>query len=137
MVERRFAPDEEFAFAGIDPSLAALRVAELWNLKESYLKARALGRTLTLNCCSLTLTRGGIAMILDERPGDVADRWHFAQSHTTSGHVPTLYAAASGALRVSVVARRFVPLALDEAIELPIVRASWVPVAGRAGARAA
>jgi 4'-phosphopantetheinyl transferase len=130
LVQRCFAPHEKLAFAGIEAPFAALRFAEFWTLKESYVKARGLGLTLPLDCCSFALMRDGIAAVLDERTGDAADRWHFAQCRTASGHVLALCVAAARAREVSIIARAVVPFAHDGAIDLPIVRASWAPVAG-------
>jgi 4'-phosphopantetheinyl transferase len=86
---RFFAPDEVAALYALPAELQQRRFFEYWTLKESYIKARAMGLSLPLNKFSFQFVDDRqVAISIDRDQGDSPSRWRFWQL-SIAGDYPT------------------------------------------------
>jgi 4'-phosphopantetheinyl transferase len=101
-----FASAEVRALNALPRAARARRFYELWTLKESYLKARGTGLTVSLDCCTFDLDHAGpIRVECAPALSEVAEAWQFEQVHIDERHV--VAAAFRGGVGRRLRLRRF------------------------------
>lgn len=81
VAESVFSPHELRELEGLtDPAEKRRRAVDLWTLKESYIKARGMGLSLSLAEISMIFSDpSGVRLELGPAVGDRPDRWRFEQ----------------------------------------------------------
>ena len=136
VADQFFSAAESAALKALAPSLQAERFFALWTLKESYIKARAMGLQIPLDSFGFALDdHHGIDFTLDEPHDDGAQRWHFWQLQPTPDHLVAVCAASTESHRARIVCRETMPTQGETMVDLRTVRASTrIPEAGAFGA---
>jgi 4'-phosphopantetheinyl transferase len=110
IAEHYFSPRETLALRALPPEQQRERFFCYWTLKESYIKARALGLALPLDQFSFLLDRGPeIDIAFDPRLADSPARWRFALLRGSPRHMVAVGVDTGGA-ELSLRATRCVPL---------------------------
>ena len=105
LVDAYFAPAEVAALRTLPALAQPLRFAELWTLKEAYLKARGIGLTLGIARCRFDFTSGTPTLGLDPALADDASTWQLASWSPTPEHRAALCVrrAEGPPLRIAMV----------------------------------
>jgi 4'-phosphopantetheinyl transferase len=125
VAEHSFSAYESQRLRNLPPPEQAMRFWELWTLKESYIKARAMGLSLPLDQFSFDLdTPGSISISFADGFQDHPSRWQFWQLRPTEHHLLSVCAEAPGTnsspIRLSI--RETVPLLSHRLVRCPLAR---------------
>ncbi|HEY6803098.1 MAG TPA: 4'-phosphopantetheinyl transferase superfamily protein [Pyrinomonadaceae bacterium] len=111
IVDRFFAPTEIIALKALPKEDQSHRFFEYWTLKESYIKARAMGLSLPLDKFSFEL-QPAITLAIDSELSDSPSRWWFRQ-FTIEDHLVAVCAERVGDHDPQLVLKRTVPLRIE------------------------
>ena len=91
VADTHFAPVEREALRALPPADQARRFAEIWTLKEAYIKARGLGLSLALDGFAFHLRPGEPPQLtIDAQLSDDAPSWQLALWQPTPEHCAAL-----------------------------------------------
>jgi 4'-phosphopantetheinyl transferase len=125
IANRFFSAVEVADLAGVPPAGRQDRFFEYWTLKESYIKARALGLSLPLDKFSFLLTpQRGIRIEIDASLHDEPGRWSFFQYRPTPDHLLALCVEQRAGQSTLVTMRRMTPSADYEPFDTPLLKSS-------------
>lgn len=125
VADQFFSAAESAALKALAPSLQAERFFALWTLKESYIKARAMGLQIPLDSFGFALDgRNGIDFACAEPDEDGAQRWHFWQLQPTPDHLVAVCAASDASHSARIVCREAMPMQWEKVVDVRMVRAS-------------
>jgi 4'-phosphopantetheinyl transferase len=106
VADTHFAPVERVALRALAPADQARRFAEIWTLKEAYIKARGLGLSLALDGFAFHLTPGeSPRLTIDVRLSDDAPSWQLALFTPTPEHCAALCVRRGAEPSLDVVER--------------------------------
>ena len=109
IAEATFAPSEKAALAALPQHEQGKRFFTYWTLKESYLKARGLGLSLTLDPIAFSAVsprlEGNLAFSVVNDCGE----WQFMLLAPTPSHIAAVCVRGQGGTAPQVVMRRFSP----------------------------
>lgn len=101
------------------------RFLELWTLKESYVKARGVGLSLSLESFGFEFgPEPGLIIEFGDTSDDSPSRWHFSQFRYGPDNLLALCVERLGNSVPVIVARRFIPLAFEKRVQLEMIRSS-------------
>ncbi len=90
VVDGHFAAAERASLWSLPPAARPRRFAELWTLKEAYLKACGLGLAGSLERVRFDFAPAGPALALDPALGDAAELWQVRSFAPTAAHIAAL-----------------------------------------------
>lgn len=128
LATRYFAPDEVRDLRALPPELQQERFFAYWTLKESYIKARALGLAIPLESFSFGLPCAP-SDVVTFRPesGDVTTRWQFQLLRPSPRHLLAVCAQLDWSTPLRVSVRQVVPLSQEWSRECELLRATCRP----------
>jgi 4'-phosphopantetheinyl transferase len=125
IADHYFTADEAMHLRAQPVALQARRFFEYWTLKESYVKARGMGLSISLDRFGFRLIgEHGIRLWIHPDENDQPASWQFWQFWPEADHVVSVCAQQSGAALTSPIARTIVPLADEYLCDWPMSRAS-------------
>lgn len=111
IAERFFAPDEVEALHTLEADYRQERFFEYWTFKESYIKARGMGLSLSLDLFTFDLSRSGLVTFrVSAELGDHASRWQFWQFRPGDEYIVALCAERSAECAIPVSVIQTIPL---------------------------
>jgi 4'-phosphopantetheinyl transferase len=124
VVDRFFAPVEIAALNALPREAQSRRFFEYWTLKESYIKARAMGLSLPLDKFSFEF-RGEqkVSLSIEPELNDSPSRWSFFQ-FTIEDHLAAVCVERVGDAEPYLALRRIVPLQSEAALGYEDLRTS-------------
>ncbi len=106
LANRFFSRAEAEALRGVPSGARVRRFFEIWTLKESYVKARGTGLSLSLDRFAFHLEDGGpVSVFFDPCFRDAERRWQFAVLHPTPRHVLAVAVERANGAEVSIRVR--------------------------------
>ncbi|HEY3786870.1 MAG TPA: 4'-phosphopantetheinyl transferase superfamily protein [Steroidobacteraceae bacterium] len=123
LADRYFSPTEAQHLRALPPSQQQQRFFDYWTLKESYIKARGLGLSISLDQFSFRIGGGEIAIRMEPGLGDSPDRWRFWLLRTGEHHIAAICAQRT-VLPQSLVMRLVVPLHSEQAFACKVLARS-------------
>jgi 4'-phosphopantetheinyl transferase len=123
LARRFFAPGEALELASVPSQDQQYRFFEYWTFKESYIKARGMGLSLSLDRfrfgfpdhCSVVLS-------VDSDLNDESMNWHLWQLRPSHEYLIALCGRRAGSSPPSLVIRNVQPFASEESVITPEVR---------------
>lgn len=108
IADRYFAPEEVRTLRALPPEKQQRRFFEYWTLKESYIKARAMGLSIPLDRFAFDLDDAvAIRLTIDPSLQDCVERWAFWQVQLGREYLTAVCAEDGGAVRPCLVLARF------------------------------
>ena len=118
-LDRYFAPEESAALLSLAPPERRRRFFELWTLKESYIKARAMGLAIPLDAFRFELTgERGLSLHMLPELGDSPGGWRLWQLVLRADYLAAVCAARGGEVSPRITVREIVPLAYEKIIDI-------------------
>jgi 4'-phosphopantetheinyl transferase len=115
IADRWFAPEEVAALHELPREQQHHRFFEYWTLKESYIKARAMGLSMPLDSFWFRFRDdGGLGMTIRGASSTAASRWRFWQLQPTSEHLLAVCAERDAGEPMSLAIKTITPLAREE-----------------------
>jgi 4'-phosphopantetheinyl transferase len=96
---------EQQGLCALPPSARGRRFAELWTLKEAYVKARGLGLLLPLALIAITMEDGRPRLRLDSSLGDDEESWQLRVWAPTAAHSAAVCVRFADGLASTITAR--------------------------------
>jgi 4'-phosphopantetheinyl transferase len=125
IAERFFARDEVAELARVPPHRRQDRFFEYWTFKESYIKARGMGLSLSLDKFSFYFTDDRFVKIaIHPELADDAARWHFWQFRPRREYLVAVCAERIDTRALHFVIRKLVPARSEEFLVTEILRTS-------------
>jgi len=125
IADRFFSPAEAAELASVPAERRQDRFFEYWTLKESYIKARAMGLSLPLDKFSFLLKQPrGIRMQIDASLHDDPQRWSFFQYRPTRDHLLALCIERCAGPPPIVTLRKMTPAGAYERFDTPLLKSS-------------
>ncbi|SAL32849.1 4'-phosphopantetheinyl transferase [Caballeronia udeis] len=129
IAEHFFSPREAAALTQVAPERRQERFFEYWTLKESYIKARGMGMSISLDQFSFHFPHPG-AVRLEMQPelGDNQARWSFWQYRPARDYLLAICAERLGGQAPRVRIHKTVPTVAVESLTLALLK-STEPIA--------
>jgi 4'-phosphopantetheinyl transferase len=125
IADRYFAAEEAAALRAVPPESKQLRFFEYWTLKESYIKARGMGMSLSLDKFSFHFAGAqALEMSISPELDDDPCRWQFWQFRPAPEYMLAICAERIGAQGNQVIFRQVIPMLSEEVVAGQCVRAS-------------
>lgn len=125
IADRYFAPSEAAALRVLPKDRQPQRFFEYWTLKESYVKARAIGLSVPLHRFSVQFVGDRhVALAMDGDLGDSPERWHLWQFAVGDDCLAAVCAERMGGDEPRLVVKRIVPLGDEHALDVHGMRTS-------------
>jgi len=125
IADRYFAEEEAAALRAVPPESKQFRFFEYWTLKESYIKARGMGMSLSLDKFSFHFSDAqAIEMTISSELDDDPSRWQFWQFRPAPEYMLAICAERVGVQASQVIFRQVIPMLSEEVVDGPCVRAS-------------
>lgn len=120
-----FAPQEVAALSVVSRDKRQYRFFEYWTFKESYIKARGLGLSLSLDKFSFHYAHDhAVELAIDPELGDDSARWQFWQFQPTSEHLLAVCAERIDACSPRLIVRKTIPMTGEEIVAPELLRTS-------------
>ncbi len=125
IADRFFDPSEAAALRALPTDLQTRRFYEYWTLKESYVKARAMGLSVPLNTFRVRFAgERHVALAIDVDPGDSRSRWHLWQFSIASDCLTAVCAERTGSDVPRLIVKKVVPFGEEHALDARDLRTS-------------
>ncbi len=124
IADRFFSPAEAVELASVPVEHRPDRFFEYWTLKESYIKARAMGLSLPLDKFGFRLVQRGIRLQIDASLHDDPQRWSFFQYRPTCDHLLALCIERCTGSPPIVALRKMTPAGGYERFDTPLLKSS-------------
>jgi 4'-phosphopantetheinyl transferase len=119
IADQFFSPAEVAALASVPRHQQQYRFFEYWTFKEAYIKATGLGLSLPLDQFSFGYPgNGAVEMVIHSGLSDRSSRWQFWQFRPGPQYLLAVCAERIGNRPSTVTARRIVPAAAEEMLNL-------------------
>jgi 4'-phosphopantetheinyl transferase len=127
IAERFFAPDEVTDLRAVPQARRHERFFEYWTLKESYIKARAMGLSIPLDRFSFHFGGdAGVGLSMDPDFDDHPSRWRFWQFRPATGYLAAVCVEREADVIPRLTVRKIIPLAHEEPLEYARLRTSAI-----------
>ena len=125
IAERFFAPSEVAALRALPTALQPRRFFEYWTLKESYVKARAMGLSIPLDRFSVRFAgERHVALSIDGDLGDSPSRWRLWQFSIAGDCLTAVCAERTGSDVPRLIVKKIVPLGEEHDLDARDLRTS-------------
>jgi 4'-phosphopantetheinyl transferase len=117
--ERFFTNDEVASLSEMTADLRVVRFFELWTLRESYIKARGLGLSLSLDSFRFDLSSDSVirfALTAPVKDSNEHDNWTFWQLWPARHHVASVCTRGEPGLIPRLTLRKIIPLRIEESL---------------------
>lgn len=125
IADRFFSPTEAAELARMPEVKRQDGFFEYWTFKESYIKARGMGLSLSLEKFSFHYpNEREVQISIQPELGDAGERWLFWQYRPSPEHLLAVCAERMGDRIPKVVLRRAIPLAGDQIVSTELLKAT-------------